>query len=90
MRHCARQADPLLPAAHRTQRPWQGAQEKGDGPQLPDFDEKCYLCPGNERATGGRNDKYDGTFVSARPRRVTCRGQSLMLGARSLRTTMPH
>lgn len=51
-------------AAHRTKRPWQGAEEKGDGPKLPQYDPKCYLCPGNERATGGKNDKYESTFVS--------------------------
>lgn len=55
-RHCT---------AHRTQRPWQGAQESGDGPALPQFDDACYLCPGNKRATGGLNDMYEGTFVSS-------------------------
>jgi UDPglucose--hexose-1-phosphate uridylyltransferase len=68
-RRCLHRTNPLLSTAHRTQRPWQGAQEKGDGPQLPAFDDKCYLCPGNERATGGRNDQYDGTFVSTHGRR---------------------
>ncbi len=29
----------------------------------PDYDPKCYLCPGNARAGGARNPAYTGTFV---------------------------
>ena len=45
------------------QRPWQGAQEDAYVPDLPAYDAKCYLCPGNERASGDRNEKYTSTFV---------------------------
>ena len=30
---------------------------------LPEYDEGCYLCPGNVRATGAKNDAYESTFV---------------------------
>lgn len=53
----------ILCSPHRTQRPWQGAQESVAKPDLPVYDEKCYLCPGNTRATGTRNDQYTKTFV---------------------------
>ncbi|KAK0542611.1 galactose-1-phosphate uridyl transferase [Tilletia horrida] len=53
----------VLCSPHRTKRPWQGAQEAVPPSDLPDYDPKCYLCPGNQRATGSRNDRYASTFV---------------------------
>lgn len=54
----------MTAAAHRTKRPWQGAQETQEGNTLPEYDDKCYLCPGNKRAGGTlTNDKYESTFV---------------------------
>ncbi|PSS05198.1 galactose-1-phosphate uridyl transferase [Coniella lustricola] len=53
----------LLVSPHRTKRPWQGQQESAQANTLPDYDPKCYLCPGNERAQGGRNPDYKDTFV---------------------------
>lgn len=53
----------VLCSPHRTQRPWQGAQESAQLAKLPQYDEKCYLCPGNSRATGAKNDSYTSTFV---------------------------
>ena len=54
----------VLVSPHRAKRPWQGQTEKNTEEQLPSYDPKCYLCPGNERATGGNvNDKYTDTFV---------------------------
>ena len=53
----------LLVSPQRTARPWQG--ETGTlvrGPR-PAYDPACYLCPGNERAGGRRNPRYDGTYV---------------------------
>jgi len=48
---------------HRTQRPWQGKVEESAGPQRPEYDPGCYLCPGNPRAGGARNPSYTSTFV---------------------------
>ena len=48
---------------HRTQRPWQGKQEKQEAGQKPEFDENCYLCPGNERAGDAKNPDYISTFA---------------------------
>lgn len=53
----------LLVSPHRTQRPWQGQVEKLPAETRPDYDPKCYLCPGNERAGGHRNPQYEKTFV---------------------------
>ena len=53
----------VLVSPHRTQRPWQGQQEKTAGATRPSFDEGCYLCPGNQRAGGQQNPKYEDTFV---------------------------
>ena len=48
---------------HRTKRPWQGQVEKPQPDIRPDYDPKCYLCPGNERAGGVKNPQYEHTFV---------------------------
>ena len=53
----------VLVSPHRTQRPWQGAQEAPAPDARPTFDAACYLCPGNERAGGAKNPRYDETFV---------------------------
>src|SRR3954469_24583445 len=53
----------VLVSPHRTQRPWQGQVEKSAQSDQPHYDPSCYLCPGNERAGGIRNPKYDSTFV---------------------------
>lgn len=53
----------LLVSPHRTKRPWQGAQEAPSKNQLPEYDPKCYLCPGNTRAQGDRNPVYKNTFA---------------------------
>jgi UDPglucose--hexose-1-phosphate uridylyltransferase len=53
----------VLVSPHRTQRPWQGQVEPTSAPAQPEFDPHCYLCPGNSRAGGVHNPKYDSTFV---------------------------
>jgi UDPglucose--hexose-1-phosphate uridylyltransferase len=53
----------VLVSPHRTQRPWQGATESVPKTERPQYDPSCYLCPGNQRAGGVRNPKYDSTFV---------------------------
>ncbi|KYK61370.1 Galactose-1-phosphate uridylyltransferase [Drechmeria coniospora] len=53
----------LLVSPHRTNRPWQGAQEGAAANRLPEYDAECYLCPGNARAVGERNPKYERTFA---------------------------
>lgn len=44
-------------------RPWQGQVEPPQSAELPQYDPKCYLCPGNERAGGQRNDEYEETMT---------------------------
>ncbi|GAB1728728.1 hypothetical protein NU195Hw_g438t1 [Hortaea werneckii] len=53
----------VLVSPHRTKRPWQGQQEAASKIELPEYDPSCYLCPGNKRAQGDVNPKYDSTFV---------------------------
>ncbi len=53
----------VLVSPHRTKRPWLGKVEKPAATNLPIYDPKCYLCPGNQRANGARNPKFTSTFV---------------------------
>ncbi|PZX14396.1 UDPglucose--hexose-1-phosphate uridylyltransferase [Breznakibacter xylanolyticus] len=53
----------VLVSPHRAKRPWQGQIEKSEQEKRPEYDPGCYLCPGNERAGGYLNPKYDSTFV---------------------------
>lgn len=40
-----------------------GQQESPSKTTLPSYDPSCYLCPGNKRAQGDTNPKYESTFV---------------------------
>jgi len=53
----------VLVSPHRSQRPWNGAIEKVLEKELPEYDSKCYLCPGNLRANGETNPKYKNVFA---------------------------
>lgn len=53
----------ILVSPQRTQRPWLGQIETPPIESLPAYDPDCYLCPGNARAGGKRNPKYEFTFV---------------------------
>jgi UDPglucose--hexose-1-phosphate uridylyltransferase len=55
--------DWVLVSPHRTERPWRGQLEATSSAPAPTYDPTCYLCPGNERAGGARNPKYETTFV---------------------------
>jgi UDPglucose--hexose-1-phosphate uridylyltransferase len=53
----------VLVSPRRTERPWQGKEERP--PEVPEvsYDPECYLCPGNRRANGACNPQYHSTFV---------------------------
>jgi UDPglucose--hexose-1-phosphate uridylyltransferase len=52
----------VLVSPQRTQRPWQGVVAQTSAPQAIAYDPQCYLCPGNPRAGGAVNPKYDSVF----------------------------
>jgi len=53
----------VLVSPQRTQRPWQGLNERSAEASTPAYDPHCYLCPGNLRAGGVKNPSYTSTFV---------------------------
>ena len=53
----------VLVSPHRTQRPWQGQTETPDDADAPSYDPECYLCAGNERASGEINPDYTGSYI---------------------------
>ncbi len=52
----------VLVSPHRTKRPWQGKNEKPALFSKVDYDQDCYLCPGNIRTSGEVNPKYTSPF----------------------------
>ncbi|RPI26571.1 MAG: UDP-glucose--hexose-1-phosphate uridylyltransferase [Acidobacteria bacterium] len=68
--HPHRRLNPLtgewnVVSPHRMKRPWQGKVESAAGGLRPAHDPTCYLCPGNVRAGGEHNPRYENTFVFA-------------------------
>jgi UDPglucose--hexose-1-phosphate uridylyltransferase len=53
----------VIVSSHRNDRPWLGETVGEARPDVPSFDPGCYLCPGNARVSGLRNDAYDSVFV---------------------------
>lgn len=53
----------VLVSPHRAKRPWQGQKESTGAANLPQYDPECYLCAGNMRSNGVRNDEYKDVFV---------------------------
>jgi UDPglucose--hexose-1-phosphate uridylyltransferase len=53
----------ILVSPHRALRPWQGAKETESQEIKPPYDEKCYLCPTNQRIGGTDNPNYTGPYV---------------------------
>jgi UDPglucose--hexose-1-phosphate uridylyltransferase len=50
-------------AAHRDDRPWSGQTVVSAQQSVPAYVPDCYLCPGNPRVSGVRNQAYDSVFV---------------------------
>ena len=53
----------VMVSPHRTQRPWQGEVAQKNAPSAITYDPECYLCPGNKRAGGAENPRYDSIFT---------------------------
>src|SRR6185369_2904944 len=55
----------VIIAAHRQERPWHGERLGGSASSqtpIPEYAADCYLCPGNLRVGGARNDEYGGIY----------------------------
>jgi len=52
----------VIIAAHRQDRPWQGATITSPL-HTPEYVEDCYFCPGNVRVSGARNEDYRGIYT---------------------------
>ena len=53
----------ILVSPHRAKRPWQGQKETIAQDNRLAHDENCYLCAGNMRSNGVKNDNYTDCFV---------------------------
>jgi UDPglucose--hexose-1-phosphate uridylyltransferase len=53
----------VLCSPGRLSRPWLGAREAEPRAAAPEHDPDCYMCPGNERASGIRTPRYRGVYV---------------------------
>ena len=54
----------VIISSHRNERPWQGERvDEAARAHLPAYVPDCYLCPGNVRSSGQRNERYSGVFV---------------------------
>jgi UDPglucose--hexose-1-phosphate uridylyltransferase len=53
----------VIVAAHRQDRPWSGEIMSRKQTEVPEYVADCYLCPGNLRVSGKKNDRYSNTFV---------------------------
>lgn len=50
-------------SSHRNDRPWHGETVRDAASSLPAYVPDCYLCPGNVRVSGVRNDDYTSVFA---------------------------
>jgi len=53
----------VVVSSHRNERPWLGERVSEPPRALPTYMPDCYLCPGNARSSGLRNEPYRGVFV---------------------------
>ena len=53
----------ILVSPHRAKRPWQGQNEKVAPDNRPEHDPTCYLCSGNVRSNGIKNEEYTDCYV---------------------------
>ena len=53
----------VIVSSHRNERPWHGERVEDRARAVPPYAPDCYLCPGNARSSGKRNDQYTGVFV---------------------------
>ncbi len=53
----------VVVSSHRNERPWHGERVAEAPRALPAYVADCYLCPGNVRSSGQRNERYTGVYV---------------------------
>jgi UDPglucose--hexose-1-phosphate uridylyltransferase len=57
----------IIVAAHRQNRPWNGETIQHEEAALPAHLPDCYLCPGNLRVSGQRNEDYTLSLITIIP-----------------------
>ena len=53
----------VLCSPGRLKRPWKGQVDAPQNAEPPPHDPECYMCPGNQRAEGQRNPRYENIFL---------------------------
>ena len=53
----------VIVAAHRQARPWLGQTVNAQDEEIPVYQPDCYLCPRNQRSSGGVNPDYRDVYV---------------------------
>ncbi len=53
----------VIVAAHRHDRPWSGETTAVEMESASVYVKDCFMCPGNQRVSGIRNEHYTGVFV---------------------------
>src|SRR5262245_38177520 len=54
----------VVVSSHRNERPWHGERvAESARPALPRYVPDCYLCPGNLRSSGKRNEEYGSVYL---------------------------
>ncbi|MDX7997887.1 UDP-glucose--hexose-1-phosphate uridylyltransferase [Xenorhabdus sp. Reich] len=53
----------IIVSPHRAKRPWSGIDENPLHVALVNYDEHCFLCPGNPRVSGENNPDYQDIYV---------------------------
>src|SRR6266540_3574123 len=53
----------VIVSSHRNDRPWHGERVEAARAEPPAYAPDCYLCPGNVRVSGRRNDAYAAVYA---------------------------
>lgn len=67
----------ILVSPHRAKRPWCGQKESINKEKRAQYEQNCYLCPGNTRVSGEKNPHYHSTYAFTNDHAaLTCESES--------------